>query len=278
MRVTSTLAVAVVFGLAGASAAFGQTVATWQEVQVNPVRPGGRTLLYPDGEYSRGVPPLLYPGERSGPIRLHMPEPRRARVASAEPSRESRPVAPRPVEIKPAPKPAPAPRIAKAAPPPPRATAPAPNANPFGGATDLSNVFGNAPKTEPKVASSAPPPVKTAPAGPTTGNESLTKRSVILFAKDAPDPAKSALGALKFLAGDLNAAMNTPNARVELQAFGGVKGDKGSDARRLSLKRALAIRQVLIEDGVSADRIDVRAMGGVDDTGPTDRVDVYVKA
>ena len=214
-------------------------------------------------------------GERSGPIRLHMPEPRRSRVASAEPSMASRPARPRPVEIKPAPKPAPAPRVAKAAPPPP---APAPNANPFGGATDLSNVFGNAPQSGPKIASNAPPPVKTAPAGPTTGKESLTKRSVILFAKDAPDPAKSALGALKFLASDLNAAMNTPNARVELQAFGGTKGDKGSDARRLSLKRALAIRQVLIEDGVSADRIDVRAMGGVDDTGPTDRVDVYVKA
>jgi outer membrane protein OmpA-like peptidoglycan-associated protein len=119
---------------------------------------------------------------------------------------------------------------------------------------------------------------KTAPAGPTTGKENLTKRSVILFAKDAPDPAASALGPLKFLAADLNAAMTGPNARVELQAFGGLKGDKGSDARRLSLKRALSIRQVLIDDGVSADRIDVRAMGGVDDTGPTDRVDVYVKA
>jgi len=124
----------------------------------------------------------------------------------------------------------------------------------------------------------APAPRKTAPAGPSTGKESLSKRSVILFAKDAPDPAASALGALKFLAGDLNAAMTSPGARIELQAFGGPKGDKGSDARRLSLKRALSIRQVLIEDGVSADRIDVRAMGGVDDTGPTDRVDVYVKA
>jgi len=182
MRLTSTLAVAVVFGLAGAYPAFGQTVASWQEVQVTPVRPGGGTLLYPGGEYSRNVPPLLYPGERSGPIRLHMPEPRRSRVASAEPRTESRteprtesrPVAPRPVEIKPAPKPAPAPKVAKAAPPPPpRPATPAPDVNPFGGATDLSNVFGNAPKTEPKLASNAPPPVRTAPAGPTTGNESL---------------------------------------------------------------------------------------------------------
>ncbi|HKB95792.1 MAG TPA: OmpA family protein, partial [Rhizomicrobium sp.] len=177
--------------------------------------------------------------------------------------------APRPV----APKPAPAPRkVAKAEPPP----APAPNVNPFGGAPDLSNVFRNppqnAPQNAPRMAS------RTAPAGPTTGNESLTKRNVILFAKDAPDPAKAALGALKFLAGDLNAAMVSPSARIELEAFGGAKGDKGSDAHRLALKRALSIRQVLIDDGVSADRIDVRAMGGVDDTGPTDRVDVYVKA
>ena len=72
--------------------------------------------------------------------------------------------------------------------------------------------------------------------------------------------------------------MSGPGSRIELQAFGGAKGDKGSDARRLSLKRALSIRQVLIDDGVSPDRIDVRAMGGSDDTGPADRVDVYVRA
>ena len=53
---------------------------------------------------------------------------------------------------------------------------------------------------------------------------------------------------------------------------------QGSDARRLSLKRALAIRQVLIDNGVPAERIDVRAMGGADYMGPADRVDVFVKA
>lgn len=277
MRLTSTLAVAAILGFAAAPfGARAQTVATWQEVQVNPVRPGGGTLLYPGGEYSRNVPALLYPGERSGSIRLHMPEPRRRRVASAEPQpAPAQPRQSRPVTLKPAPAPKPAPKLAKAEPPPRSSAAPA-DVNPFGGATDLSNVFGNA--SGPKTASLAPPPAKTAPAGPSTGSESLTKRSVILFAKDAPDPAKNALGALKFLAVDLNAAMTSPGARVELEAFGGAKGDKGSDARRLSLKRALAIRQVLIESGVSADRIDVHANGGVDDTGPADRVDVFVKA
>jgi outer membrane protein OmpA-like peptidoglycan-associated protein len=254
--------------------AWAQSVETGQEVRVNPLPPGGGVLLYPGGEYSRTVPTLLYPGERSGPIQLHMPAPHR-RVARAAPEPSApEPVAPKPVARKPAP-----PKKLARAEPAPAPTLP-PNANPFGGATDLSNVFRNPPQNAPQSAPRTAPQLasRTAPAGPTTGNESLTKRSVILFAKDAPDPAKTALGALKFLAGDLNAAMVSPNARVELQAFGGAKGDKGSDARRLSLKRALSIRQVLIDDGVSPDRIDVRAMGGVDDTGPTDRVDVYVKA
>ena len=72
--------------------------------------------------------------------------------------------------------------------------------------------------------------------------------------------------------------MTEPGSRIEILAYGGAKGDKSSDAHRLSLKRALAIRQVLIDDGVAPERIDVRAMGGVDDSGPADRVDVYVKA
>ena len=126
-----------------------------------------------------------------------------------------------------------------------------------------------------KASSSNTAPAPSAASSDTAG---LTKRSVILFAKDASDPAEGALGAIKFLAADLNAAMTRPSSRVELQAFGGGKGDKGSDARRLSLRRALAIRQVLISDGMSPDRIDVRAMGGAEDSGPADRVDVYVRA
>jgi outer membrane protein OmpA-like peptidoglycan-associated protein len=249
MRLSSTLVVAAAFGLAAMGTAHAQGVDSGLEVQVNPLPSrGGNMLLYPGGEYSRMVPSLLYPGERGGPIRLHMPGPRR-RVAA-----QTAPPQPKPVRPK---------KVAKAEPAPVQTPAP----TPFNAGPDQSHIFGK-----------APTPPKTAPAGPTTGNENLTKRSVILFAKDAPDPAKAALGALKFLAGDLNASMVAPNARVELQAFGGTKGDKGSDARKLSLKRALSIRQVLIDDGVSADRIDVRAMGGVDDTGPADRVDVYVKA
>ncbi len=270
MRLTSPLAVAALLGLAAAAPAFAQNVNSGLEVSVSSVAPRGGVLLYPGGEYARSMPTLLYPGQRGGPITLHMPTRRTVARTAPRPQAQAPSQAPFQAQVAPAPAPKPEPprRLASAQPPAPKpAPAPSSSAPNIFNTPDLSNVFGN-----------APAPRKTAPAGPSTGKESLSKRSVILFAKDAPDPAASALGALKFLAGDLNAAMTSPGARIELQAFGGPKGDKGSDARRLSLKRALSIRQVLIEDGVSADRIDVRAMGGVDDTGPTDRVDVYVKA
>jgi outer membrane protein OmpA-like peptidoglycan-associated protein len=273
MRFASTVTVAAGFWLATTGLVLAQGVDSGLEVRVNPyaARPGSGMLLYPGGEYSRNVPALLYPGERGGPIRLHMPSKRRIvhaaprRVAATEPAAEPAP-APAPVR-RAAPKPAPA---------APAPTQPQADPSPYFGATNLSNVFGTQPqKPAPqpqRVAKASPPPASS------SGEAGLTKRSVILFAKDAADPAEGALGAIKFLAGDLNNAMTGPGSRIELQAFGGGKGDKGSDARRLSLKRALSIRQVLIDDGVSADRIDVRAMGGADDSGPADRVDVYVRA
>lgn len=262
MRSTSLLGIWPCALLVSLTPALAQPIDSGLEVRVNPAaaRPGATTLLYPGGEYLRNVPALLYPGERGGPIRLHMPSKHRT-VRAAPPK----------------------PKVAKAAPPPAPAPAAAPpahvTANPYTAAPDYSNIFGQQapqqqaarPAPAPKVASAAPPPAASGEAG-------LTKRSVILFAKDAADPAEGALGAIKFLAGDLNSAMTRAASRVELQAYGGPKGDKGSDARRLSLKRALAIRAVLIQDGVSADRIDVRAMGGADDSGPADRVDVYVRA
>jgi outer membrane protein OmpA-like peptidoglycan-associated protein len=129
-----------------------------------------------------------------------------------------------------------------------------------------------------QTAKAEPPPAKAGILSQGQPTPGLTKRSVILFSAGASDPAAKALDSIKFLAGDLNAAMVSASSRIQLMAYGGDKGDKGSDARRLSLKRALSIRQVLIDDGVPSERIDVRAMGGADDGGPADRVDVFVKA
>jgi outer membrane protein OmpA-like peptidoglycan-associated protein len=64
--------------------------------------------------------------------------------------------------------------------------------------------------------------------------------------------------------------------RIEIQAFAGVAGDLSSDARRLSLRRGLNVRKFLVERGVLQSRIDVRALGGVRDNGPSERVDILL--
>ncbi|HEX4157880.1 MAG TPA: OmpA family protein [Rhizomicrobium sp.] len=106
----------------------------------------------------------------------------------------------------------------------------------------------------------------------------LTRRGAVMFEKGATNPSPAQFNGVKLLAGDLTTALESGASRIQLEAYGGAAGDKSSDARRLSLRRALAVRQLLIDNGVPSNRIDVRAMGGVDDKGPTDRVDVFLRA
>ncbi|MGA7711284.1 MAG: hypothetical protein WCA81_05240 [Rhizomicrobium sp.] len=132
-----------------------------------------------------------------------------------------------------------------------------------------------------RVATAEPPTQPTARAPVMRNTESVisgNKKSVILFAAGATDPAVTAVQSIKVLAGDLSASLTDGSARIQLLAYGGQRGEKSSDARRLSLKRALIIRQLLIDNGVPSERVDVRAMGGVDDNGPADRVDVYLRS
>lgn len=123
------------------------------------------------------------------------------------------------------------------------------------------------------------PPARTerkasAPAQP----KGFVKQSEILFEGGMIDPEAASIARLKTVAGELNAALDAGAASVEIEAFGGAPGDKSSDARRLSLKRALAVRQLLIDDGVPTDRINVHAMGGIDDRGNANRIDLYLKS
>ena len=131
--------------------------------------------------------------------------------------------------------------------------------------------------------SSSPPPATIAASitpvsltPKTDTHRGLSKRSEIVFPEGAVDPTPDTITDLRKLAGDLSNALRG-TARVQLEAFGGTPGDKSSDARRLSLKRALAVRALLIESGVPAERIDVRALGGITDGGTPDRVDVFVR-
>lgn len=64
------------------------------------------------------------------------------------------------------------------------------------------------------------------------------------------------------------------SGRLEIDAYAGPPHDASSNARRLALRRALSVRQELIANGVTAERIQVRALGGTSDSGPPDRVDI----
>lgn len=180
-----------------------------------------------------------------------------------EPAPAPKPV-PKKVAEKPKPKPAPAPRPAPA--PAPKAASEIPFS--FGGHDNYS-----APPPAPQQQATAAPQ----PAPTRDGSSIKQVRNVhINFAAGAAEPSADVAAALQSLAGSLTSELQEKSGRLLLQAFAGAPGDKSSEARRLSLKRALAVRQLLIDSGVPSDRIDVRAMGGTTDAGKPDRVDVML--
>jgi outer membrane protein OmpA-like peptidoglycan-associated protein len=278
-----------------------------EDVTVNPSAAGSNVLLYPGGKYGRVVHPLLQPGEAdpNTPIHLHMPVKHRVvhRVAKAKPKVETAAVQSRtqntapqemmpfsalpsesaatlvtPEPMRPAAKKivTPPPQPKKVAAPKPAPVKPKLVAKAPAPASDADMTFLSGQQAAP--AAAPPPSAKVAnnePAPARTGN--LSKRETIPFAIGAEEPAPAVLDTVKAMSGDLNNALTNGSARIDLQAFAGKQNDKGSDARRLSLKRALIIRQLLIDDGVPSERIDVHAMGGASDGAP-DRVDIFVRA
>ena len=263
-------------------------------VTVNPM--GAQVLIDPGTGQQRLVPPLLQPWQKDETIRLRPPRKHHVRVPSTETPVASAPeAAPPAAPVVRTPRP---PRVA-AAPPPPRRVAPAQpqQVAPSSSLDDMGELVTqsqhNAPPP-PRTASAPPqrrvviepprpvaakPPQRTASIERTNPRTTAgTRRDTITFAANATDPSTSAVSAVRTLAGSLNAAMSDGTSRVQLLAYGGARGEKSSDTRRLSLKRALVIRQLLIDDGIPSERIDVLALGGVEDDGPTDRVDVYLKS
>lgn len=70
------------------------------------------------------------------------------------------------------------------------------------------------------------------------------------------------------------ASFKSRGGRVALKSYAGTAGDTSSNARRLALRRVLAVREVLIGQGINAERLQVQALGGARDAGPLDRVDI----
>jgi len=117
------------------------------------------------------------------------------------------------------------------------------------------------PKAEIKVASIDPNAVKVNDGGGLSIN----------FSEGSSDLPTGVNGALDELAAKLNA---DENLRVQLWGYAEIKDDSPSQARRLSLFRALSVRTYLMKQGVRSTRMDVRALGDKVESGPSDRVDV----
>lgn len=104
---------------------------------------------------------------------------------------------------------------------------------------------------------------------PTAGFSVLSR---VRFSKTGSTLSPQAHSALDALA----ARLLSSRERVRLAGFSGKVGRDSSQARRLSLTRALAIRSYLVSKGVPIERVDVLAFGGPTQ-GVTDRVDVLVR-
>ena len=72
----------------------------------------------------------------------------------------------------------------------------------------------------------------------------------------------------------LAARLRGSTDRVLITAHSGDDRVSTHDAVKLSLTRALIVRQFLVDEGVEPDQIDVDALPQADDDGPRDRVDI----
>ncbi len=180
------------------------------------------------------------------------------------------------------------PRVAKAVPPPAVKKAAPPPAPKTSATTKLSRAVPpppTAPKkatvSKPRPRSSVPPP----PAAPRVSKPPQVASRVpptdtaadgtiqIGFNPGSSDLPATAGGALDKLVAQME---SNPDIRVQLHGFANGKSDSPSQARRMSLFRALSVRTYLMKKGVRSTRIDVRALGKQDDGNAADRVDVII--
>lgn len=232
--------------------------------------PGPGILLDPPGTLPRsqflaGKIPQAAPRPRAvlaappQPAPPAPPQPAPAAVAQPVPMPSISTSEPLPL-AEPAPPPAPEPVVTAAAPEP--MPAPEPAAPP-------------APAPAPAVEATPPPPPQPQVAAlpPATAKAAPPDRLRIEFSGDSVNLPKDARDRLVALAGNL---LEDESLRAQVKAYASGSSGSASAARRLSLSRALAVRALLIEEGVRSTRIDVRALGNRSEDGPPERVDVLV--
>lgn len=221
------------------------------------------------------VPAEQKPAAEPAPTAQPAPPPARSESTKA-PARSARPAPAKPAAKPPAAKPeASHPAPEKAAPGKPAAEKPAAGKPPGQPQVRLSPNAPPPPQIPPPLAvpMRAPPPPAPTP-----------------VVADAPGTAAPVDGGLRITFGtdraDFNPATDTalrelahaaaPTARFAVAGYAAGIPDDPSTPRRTSLSRALAVRAVLIAEGIASERITVRALGGTTGTAevPANRVDI----
>jgi outer membrane protein OmpA-like peptidoglycan-associated protein len=181
------------------------------------------------------------------------------------------------------PKPSSVPDAPRFAPVP--APAPAAVASPTPSAVPQASEPPAIPPAQGIVAQPPPPPPPTAPvAASSTGSSQRPTAAVPSLPTPGEMAARIAFageetglseGAQRTLDALLPRLAENERLRVEILGFAALASEP-SQARRLSLARALAVRSYLVGQGIKTNRVDVRALGNRNDGAPTDRVDLVV--
>ena len=127
---------------------------------------------------------------------------------------------------------------------------------------------------EPRIQTVDPPDTDVAALDPAVTVEALDEGSFrIRFPAGSSDPGSAAESLLSSL---VERMAGSGDVRLEIKAYADTGSGTPGDARRLSLRRALAIRTFLVERGIESTRIDVKALGDTAPDSPSDRVDLFL--
>lgn len=113
-------------------------------------------------------------------------------------------------------------------------------------------------------------PAGTVPAVASGDGQKVT----VNFAAKATDIPREAA---PFLVDLIKKMKSDKSLRLQLKGYAGSVKGSPSQARRMSLFRALSVRTHLMKRGVRSTRMDVRALGNKVESGNPDRVDIEVK-
>lgn len=119
-----------------------------------------------------------------------------------------------------------------------------------------------------KVERPLPPPISDTAGGRA---EPVPDGLRILFSPERADLTPATESAIKSYLGTI---LQLPATSFNVVAYAAGPPEDPSTPRRLSLSRALAIRSVLLAEGIDSPHIYLRALGAASGEGPPDRVDI----